>query len=358
MSLEEPDTTVSSIETHFPELKAYCVPVFLHPRSRPAVLGKSHRMIAAVRAEISEIDVIHVHGIWEGCLADLHQLAKSANVPFFVSAHGMLDSWSMKQSRAKKWLAMSLLGAGKILSEASSIIYGTEDELSEGSVVAPAHGTVVPNGIQTASLTRANLPEDTQLIEAFPQICQWSRTLLFFSRIHPKKGVDMLVDAFLSVAQKDSGVGLLIVGIAVDEVYETQLRARIAMSPLSDQIVLTTSFTGPAARSAFRHADVLVLPSHQEGFSMAILEAMALETPVVITNCCHFPEVEGLWQCGVVVDDTVAGITAGLEQVLATSDAELRAMGARAREAIVENFGWDKIAGRLETVYQTKLATP
>jgi glycosyltransferase involved in cell wall biosynthesis len=344
--------TVEDIFVAFPDLRHEGVGLELYPPSGLRQLGLSRQMSSAMEARAADYDAVHVHGVWEQALADSCAIARRRGVPTFVSAHGMLDRWSMDQSRQKKWAALRVFGSGSMLRGADAIIYGTLDEMQESQRSVPGtSGVVVPNGVKLEALTAEGLPPAETLHEAFPVLKQWQRTVLYFSRIHPKKGLDLLVDGFLEHALTHPGAGLLVAGIAQDLAYEAALRARIASSPVSDRIVFTTDLTGPHARVVFRQADIFALPSHQEGLSIAILEAMALEKALLISDRCHMPEVEATWDCGIVVRDNRTAVAAGLGCLLAMPANDLKKMGVRARRAVEENFSWDSVVRRLELLY-------
>ncbi len=350
-ALSETGSSVNGILETFPELASEAVTIRLFTPGFPSFLGGSPAMKAFLAPRVTDFDAVHVHGIWEGCLADLHELARKAGRPFFISAHGMLDHWSIRQSRWKKQLALRWLKTGTMLRGADAIIYGTEDERAEGHDFVDTNAVVLPNGIHAAQLDREKLPDAGPLIKAHPELASWERTILYFSRVHPKKGLDLLLDAFISIAPEMPGAGLLIAGIAQDGRYEQELRERIGSSGLDERVVFITELVGPAARSVFRKADIFVLPSHQEGFSMAILEAMALGLPVLITDRCHLPGVETEWKAGLVVPDELEAITRGLAKLMRCSRQELCMMGDRGRAAVIGNFDWDVIAQRLASIY-------
>lgn len=356
-ALSEPDVTPEIVLRTFPELATQAIAVRLFPRGFPGLLGRSPAMRTFFQPVIGGFDAVHVHGVWEGCLAELHGLASEAGLPFFVSAHGMLDRWSVSQSRWKKKLALKWLNTGTMLRGADAIIYGTEDERTEGREFVSTNSLVVPNGIHAVQLHRDMLPEAGPLLVAHPQLSSWKRTILYFSRVHPKKGLDLLLEAFLALSPDFPEAGLLIAGIAEDGAYEHQIRVRIAGSGLDDRVVFTTRLVGPPARAVFRKTDIFALPSHQEGFSMAVLEAMALGLPVLITDRCHLPQVESEWTAGLVVPDNLEGITRGLARLMRLSPEELGKMGERGRAAIFENYDWDAIARRLAVIYGRSAGT-
>lgn len=240
-----------------------------------------------------------------------------------------------------------------MLRGAQAIVYGTEDEMVESALAVPdARGAVLPNGVDLDALKPEALPPSDAFLAAHPDLYKRTRNVLFFSRVHPKKGLDLLVEAFISLADEYPQAGLIVVGIPQDEDYEARLRHRIAGSGVADRIVFVTDLSGPDAHMVFRHADIFALTSHQEGFSMAIVEAMALEKPLLITDRCHLPQVAGSWRCGTVVADDLLGVIGGLRALLGMSSEALREMGQRGRAVVEAEYGWSAVAAQLEALYR------
>lgn len=333
------------------ELAAAGVALRLFPASAPRALGGSRALAAAVGGEIDRFDVAHLHGVWDQCLIAIGHAARGARVPYLVSPHGMLDRWSMARSRWKKQLVLRFGGGRRFLAGAVALAYGTADEAGEAEVLGlPGTPLVVPNGVDPALLGERDLAARARLHAALPQTAGWSRTVLFYSRLHPKKGLDLLVDAFAEIAPAFPGAGLLAAAIPQDAVYGDAVRAQAAAAGLGDRIIVTTDFAGPDSRYLLDAADLFVLPSHQEGFSMAIVEAMARGLPMLITDRCHLPEVESQGAGRVVAPDarTLAG---GLRALLALDDAALAEMGGRGAALVAERYTWPQIALRLGAAY-------
>ena len=245
-------------------------------------------------------------------------------------------------------LTASLASAG------ASVTGWTRDEADEARRLRlPSRTEVMPNGVDPQP------PGDREAARAllhrrFPQMRDWSRTVLFFSRIHPKKGLDILVEAFARVSGRHPDAGLLAVAIPQDPAYEAEVRARIDELG-TERLALATDIVGPEARAVMAAADVFCLPSHQEGLSIAILEAMSAGLPVLITDQCHLDDLEARG-AGKVVPDTIDGLTAGLETLLALDREGLAAMGVRGREIVAAEYGWDGIAARLAALYAGQVA--
>lgn len=318
--------------------------------SGPAMLKKSRALRAALRQRIGEFDVLHVHGVWEGCLSDAAAIFRRAGRPVFVSAHGMLDPWSLRQSRWRKKLALALTGPGAMLRHATAIVFATAEESAQASHPGTSRHAIVPNGIDLAALAAFVAGDAQPLLDRAPALAGPGRTILYFSRIHPKKGLDLLVEAFIALAGRHPEVRLLVVGIPQDERFAAALIARLDAAGLRARACFVTDLFGPAAKPALAMASIFALPSHQEGFSIALLEALAAGLPVLITDQCHFPEVAEE-ELGQVVPDDAQGVTAGLAALLALDDAGLAAMGSRGRDLIQRRFSLERIAERLIALY-------
>jgi glycosyltransferase involved in cell wall biosynthesis len=344
-----PAEAADATRAAWPLLAELGIPLHIFPRNGPATLGYSAGMDRFVRREVAGFDAVHVHGVWEQCFARGARRARAAGVRTFVSPHGMLDRWQLRQSRFKKRVALRLFGTGAMLKHADGVLYGTRHEADEArSLGLPSPALVMPNGVEPEPLPdRATVTAG--LHERFPQMREWSRTVLFLSRIHPKKGLDMLVEAFARVRQTHPDAGLLAVAIPQDADYEARLRTRIDELG-SERLVLVTDLVGPEARSALAAADVFCLPSHQEGLSIAILEAMGAGLPVLITTECHLDELEDRG-AGKVVPDTIPGLTAGLEALLDLDEEKLAAMGRRGSEIVAAEYSWEGIAAKLAALY-------
>ncbi len=344
-----PPESVAAVRAAWPLLDELGIALHVFPRVGPPVLGYSPGMDRFIGEDPARFDAVHVHGVWEWCFARATRTARMAGVRTFVSPHGMLDVWQLKRSRFKKGLALRLFGTGTMLERADAVLYGTRDEADEARPLglnSPAR--VMPNGVDPQPLAdRAAVT--ARLRERYPQVAGWSHTVLYFSRIHPKKGLDMLVEAFANIAGRHPDAGLLAVAIPQDADYEAAIRARIGELG-SGRLVLATDMVGPEARAVMAAADVFCLSSHQEGLSIAILEAMSAGLPVLITTECHLDDLDERG-AGKVVPDTVEGLTAGLDALLGLDREALAAMGRTGAAIVAAEYSWEHVAARLTALY-------
>lgn len=277
---------------------------------------------------------IHIHGIWEPLL--LHASKLSGNIPYCVCPAGMLDHWSLAQKRWKKRIALHLCYA-RMLNKAAFIHVLNLDELR---AVKPlrfrAPNVIIPNGVFTEEFVP--MPPKN-LFRAQIGLYENRRYILFLSRLHFKKGLDILADAFSILAREYPEVDLVVAG--PDGGAEAGFKAQIERSGLSDRVHLTGPLYGTMKIAALAEAECFCLPSRQEGFSIAILEALACATPVVITDQCHFPEVAEAG-AGLIVTLNSGDVAKGLSFVLENSFTA-RQMGQNGRQMIFETFTWPAI---------------
>lgn len=348
------DVEIAAIGTataQWPRLSQNGVKLNLFEASPPGFLGGSAGLSNFVNRVAGRFDVIHVHGVWDKCLRDAGQAAQREGKPLLISVHGMLDPWSMRRSRLKKTAALHLLGVRSFLDNASAIFCGTADEAAKAEplhIRAPIG--VLANGYAPLAIGPGSRTSRERLNATRPKVADWSRIILFYSRIHPKKGVDLLVEAFAQIAQRFPDTGLLVAGIAQDAAYAATIEARIESLGLGSRIDFTTDLTGTDSLFVLQACDIFALPSHQEGFSMAVVEAMACGKPVLVTDQCHVNEISS-WRAGVVVPVSVEGLVSGLAQLLALDDTALEQTGARGRAIALEQFSWPAIAARLHGIY-------
>lgn len=330
-------------------------------------VAEGHRRLLVERARqvrferlVRAADVVHIHAVWNPVLLAVARIARRLRVPYFVSVHGVFDYRAMNRIKSKfvkKRVAMHLLGIYGFLDRAAGVVFGSEAEAAESWMPSRRMRPVfVPNGAaRELGLAEPGIVDRARLADAAPAQPGWSRTLLCRSRIHPEKGMNLLIAAFDQVAAGFPNVGLLIAGLRQDEAHERQLRTAIAESAARERMVLTTELTGPASQFLYRASDLFVMPSLAEGFSMALVEGLANACPLLITRYCHMPVVERAG-AGLVVEPTVEGLADGLRRLLSLDDAELARMGQAARQLFEDEYTWDHVGVQLEREYQAAVA--
>jgi glycosyltransferase involved in cell wall biosynthesis len=204
---------------------------------------------------------------------------------------------------------------------------------------------VIPIGISFDHFDPLPDPADFRAITPGPGQRHF---ILFVSRLHFKKGLDYLADAFAKIAPKFPDHDLVVAG--PDGGEQAPFQQRIEQLGLSNRVWLVGFLSDAMKRSALAAATVYCLPSRQEGFSMAILEAMACRLPVVISDQCHFPEVAEVG-AGKIVPLDANAVANALESVLSNT-AERTRMGNAGRATVQSRYTWPKVAEQFVALYR------
>ncbi|SDP38426.1 glycosyltransferase [Phyllobacterium sp. OV277] len=290
-----------------------------------------------LRAILTAGSFVHIHGVWETLLRTAATIALEKQIAYCVQPHGMLDEWSLKQKAFKKRLALRF-GYRKMLDNAKFILALNADEarLLEPLNLASPH-LIIPNGVFLEEFE--NLPSSGFFKERLPLVGN-KRIILFLSRLHSKKGLDILVKAYAHIAGSYADVDLVVAG--PDGGARGALVSAVAQLNLNDRVHLIGALYGQDKLRALVDATCFCLPSRQEGFSIAILEALACGLPVVISDACHFPEVRAAHAGAVVTlapEDVASGLSAILDDTAMASE-----MGGNGQRLVYEQYTWPRIA--------------
>ena len=296
-------------------------------------------------AAIETADVVHFHGIWQEHTRRGTRVARSRHVPYLIAAHGMLEPWALRQKALKKKVYTALV-EGPNLRGASCLHALSQPEVGHLRAVAPRTPVAwVPNGVDLAPFD--DLPPRSELEALFPELIG-KTVVLFFGRLHLKKGLDLLVSALADLKADYPDLNLVLAGNDDGALLPTLARAHDL--DVRDRITVVGHAAGRFARQVWAAADVFALPSYSEGFSMAILEALAARVPTLATTACHFAELAEA-DAGVVVEPTAQAVAVGLRALLERTGSERRALAARGRRLVEERYTWDEVAARLAAVY-------
>lgn len=304
-----------------------------------------HRKISSVmRIVVHEADVVHIHGLWEEINYQAVCAANQFSVPYIIRPCGMLDPWSLAQSRARKQLYM-VWRLRKMLDGAAAIHFTSQ---TESDLTAPLHikapMIVEPNGVDLEEFEI--LPTYGEFRTQYP-VLEKKIILLFMSRLHPKKGLDLLIPAFALIRVAD--VVLVLAG-PCDAHYGIQLEQLAKKHGIEHQVIFTGMLRGRDRVAALADADLFVLPSYQENFGLVVAESLAAGTPVVISDQVNIHDQISAAQVGGVVPLDVCALGEELTRWL--TDNELRhTAGTRARPFVWEHYDWQKIVSRWKEHY-------
>jgi glycosyltransferase involved in cell wall biosynthesis len=310
--------------------------------------GYTPRLEPWLREHGPTYDVVIVHGMWQYHGYCVAKVARSIGVRYVIFLHGMLDPWFAKRyplKHLKKWLYWPW-GEYRVLKGARLVLFTTEEELylaRRSFWLYRARERLVGYGIQRRSLPASE--GRAAFYGAFPHLAG-KRNLLFLSRIHPKKGCDLLLDAFGRVASRDPALHLVFAG--PDGVgWQAKLTEQARQLGLSQRVTFTGMLRGPMKWGAFDAADAFVLPSHQENFGIVVAEALTSGVPVLTTNKVNTwrEVVDG--GAGIVHEDTPEGIHRLLSDWLALDDASRIAMRQRTVACFEKHFELGRVTDQL-----------
>lgn len=232
-----------------------------------------------LRRSCARFDLVHIHAVFSFAPIAACRAAKRAGVPYVVCPHGLLNEWGMSRRRRLKNISFRLIER-PLLNAAAGLHFTSQAEQREaGPLHLTARPFIVPLGIETS--TFAQPPNRSVFEERYP-VAKNRLLVLFLSRIDPKKGIEVLLQAWEKVIQRHPNALLVLAGSG-ESGYTATLQAMAERLGLGDQ-VLWTGFLGPEDKLiALGAADLFVLPSKSESFGIALLEAMAAGVPCVST---------------------------------------------------------------------------
>jgi glycosyltransferase involved in cell wall biosynthesis len=304
-----------------------------------------------LRGELSDAignaDLVHIHGLWEAHCITAGVIARRQHKPFMVSAHGMLERWAVRNKSWKK-RPYSFFVERPNLRRASVLRALTLAEAEDYRRFGlPNPIALIPNGVHAMEPAS---PE--AFLSCWPAL-RGRRIVLFLGRIHYKKGIDLLVKAWAGLASSFPDAHLVIAGPDFEDTQPVVERMVRELS-IGGSVTFTGPVYGDRKASLLSAASLFVLPSHSEGFSVAVLEALASGVPVIITPGCNFPAVSESG-CGWVIHPDIAAIEGSLREALGSDPDELKRRGRRGIELVTTTYAWPHIGEQMADVYDWML---
>jgi glycosyltransferase involved in cell wall biosynthesis len=286
-----------------------------------------------LRSNIESFDLGHIHAVFNHSSVAAANVCRKSGVPYVIRPLGTLDPWSMTQKSLRKRLFWQVAGRA-IMENAAAVHYTSEAEKrSTESSLGLNHGKVIPLGVEVSN--------SNGRVAADPYV-------LVLSRLHPKKGLDVLVDAFLSLVQTPQFAKwrLVIAGDGPIE-YVSQLKAKAGAS---DRIAFTGWLDGDEKNALLSGASLLALPSHQENFGLCVMEALAQSVPVLVSPHVNLaPEIAAA-NAGWIATVDQNALANKLAEALTDRDELVRR--GRAGWQLSQKYSWENSARALADLYR------
>ena len=314
---------------------------FQYPRVGPQKIFFAKNLGHDANRFLADVDAVHGHGFYVYPNWAVGSRAIASQKPLVYHPQGMFEPWILHRSRFKKRV-VSLLFEKQNMSRCRlwrALTNREADQIRRQGIVAPI--VVAPNGVRLEDYDREVSSDDVTKLP-LPARTLEKKRLVFMARLHPKKGLDLLVPAWARLKEHHSQWELLIAG--PDEGgYRAAVETMIRDLDVASATTFAGPVTGDAKRQLLKSARLFILPSYSEGFSVAILEAMACHLPVIATDGCNFAELEtegGGWSCEATIDS----VHKALKEALQCSDAERKERGQTARKLVERRYTWPSIA--------------
>lgn len=287
-----------------------------------------------------DFDTVVLHGLWNYSSLGAWRALRGSGTPYYIFSHGMMDPWFRERYPLKHLAKQAywLLGEGKVLRDAQAVIFTCEEERLRSRNAFWGfryHERVVMLG--TAGPEGDAQAETAAFDDAFPHLND-KRFLLFIGRIHPKKGCDLLVGA-MGAAMHELPEDMDLVMAGPDALgWMSELKQMAASLGVAHRIHWVGMLKDALKWGAFRKAEAMILPSHQENFGIVVAEAMACSTPVLISDKANiWREVEACG-AGLVEKDNAQGTLNLLRRFIALSPDERAVMANAARTGFLQYF--------------------
>lgn len=335
-----------------PHVAAYPLPVHaVGPSWRS--FGYNRRISPWLQQHARDYDHIIIHGLWRYHGHAASRTLRGMGVPYHIFTHGMLDPWfkhTYPLKHLKKW-PYWLLAEYHVLRHARHVFFTSEEErlrARESFYLYKANEVVVPYG--TSPPPTKSEPYKSRFFAANPHLAD-KHLLLYLSRIHPKKGCDILIEAFAGIAKEHPSVHLLMAGPGDPAVIDA-LKAIATRHGIQERLTWLGMVKGDDKWDAFMAANAFVLPSHQENFGIAVAEALGCGLPVLISNKINIWREISSDDAGLVEEDTLEGTRANLQKWFSLTKEMQTKMSVAAKTTFDARYSISSMANGLLTALE------
>lgn len=289
----------------------------------------------AIENNASGCDIAIIHGLWNaGSIGGFHAL-KKLGIPWFIFPHGMLDPY-FKKIKPVKHIVKQIYWSfwqGRILRQSAQVLFTSEEEqrLAKGAFYGHQSYSSAVLEYCAADQFQEHLSKPAKITGTRPYF-------LYLSRIHEKKGLDLLLQAFAKYSEQYDNYDLVIAGPDKNNAYADVLKAQADALGVRNRVIWYGAASGEDKKSLFKHAEAFILPSHQENFGQVVAEALSAGLPVLISNKINiWREIEASG-AGLIFEDTLDGTENLLSTYLALTSKERESLRSKSRDCYEKKF--------------------
>lgn len=336
---QQAEIHVVTHESQHPVVMEYCQTHFVHKN----IWGAMKQEWLALLNEVQP-DIVHVHGCWTPQCAWVQKWSQAKGYKVILTPHGMLEPWIMNRNYWIKKLPALMLYQKKAICKANYIHATAESE--KVNLLKLGYNDkirVIPNAVDV---------ENIRIKESW----QRTKTILFLSRIHEKKGLNFLIEAASILKKELDGYQIVIAGEG-DSSYIETLKQMVLQAEVQNIVSFAGGVYGEEKWKLFRKADVFVLPTFSENFGIAVAEALASGTPVITTKGTPWADLVN-YDCGWHTEIGTLPTVNALKEFLQLDEKALESMGRNGRRLIEAKYSTQAMADEMMNLYRGLLVSP
>jgi glycosyltransferase involved in cell wall biosynthesis len=283
-------------------------------------------------------DMVHINGCWNPLCAYTQRWTGQLNYKTILTPHGMLEPWIIQRHHWTRKVPALYLYQKKAV-QVADYIHATSESEKQNLLQLKYNDKicVIPNGVEIENISIKS---------------SWikTKTILYLSRIHPKKGIELFIDAIVQIKDILDGYKIVIAGEG-DTRYIQSLKKRIQEQNTGNIFDFVGGVYGEKKWELFHNADIFILPTYSENFGIVVAEALASGTPAIVTKGAPWQELN-THRCGWWIDNDIDTIAKTLKEAFALPEEEYRQMGVRGKKLINENYSIEIVAQKMIHLYQ------
>ena len=300
-----------------------------------------------LRCEVPFADIVHVYSMYHYPAFWAGFYARKYTIPYILEPHGTLDTYMFARHRWRKRLFECLFERRNFHGAAAiRFLSETEASMARDNLGVSFTGAVIPTGIEPEEFHASNEAADVIRRYAIPADRQ---LIVFVGRLHIKKGIHLLIQAFIELARNDDKLHLVVIG--PDDGMEQRLRELVAQAKLDSRVTFTGLVIGQEKIDLMSAATVVAIPSYTENFCNVAIEAMALAVPVVVSSGVAIAQQIEDGGAGIVAVPAADAIATAIRQVLDEPDA-IQRFGLAGQALTSRCFSWTAVGDHMDSLYR------